>query len=233
MKAVPACTSVSRVSFCVLSCSLIDGRCSHGLEVAGMDSLQMKHNGQMQSMYSRRPAHVCSATFEKRKQRAPVHRQRVSTNNVKPPKLSSTPSLDADELGCSHFPECSGCHLATSVFDPPVVTQAREFFSSRGYDGFTTVPGPVHGWRCRARLAVRGKPGAPVIGLFKRGTHEAVAIPDCRQVTQAVDPGADPAALWRRRGCQCCDLRDSRVKFEFQGAMSLAMKMPLLKPASC
>jgi hypothetical protein len=26
----------------------------------------------------------------------------------------------------------------------------------RGFQGFTTVPGPVHGWRCRAKLAVRG-----------------------------------------------------------------------------
>jgi hypothetical protein len=23
----------------------------------------------------------------------------------------------------------------------------------RGFEGFTTVPGPVHGWRCRAKLA--------------------------------------------------------------------------------
>ena len=127
----------------------------------------------------RRPSHVCSATAERKTKRAPVHRQRISIKQkLQTPTIKPLPG--PNELGCSHFPECSGCHLATSVFDPPIVTQAREFFASRGYNDFTTVSGPVHGWRCRARLAVRGKPGSPVIGLFKRGTHETVPIPECR-----------------------------------------------------
>jgi hypothetical protein len=28
------------------------------------------------------------------------------------------------------------------------------------------VAGPLAGWRCRAKLAVRGKPGAPLIGVW-------------------------------------------------------------------
>ena len=39
--------------------------------------------------------------------------------------------------------------------------------------------GPVHYWRLRARLAVRGSSYAPVIGLFRRNTHQVVPIPDC------------------------------------------------------
>ena len=43
------------------------------------------------------------------------------------------------------------------------------------------VTGPLHGWRCRAKLAVRGRPGKPVIGLFKRGSHDVVDIvPGCK-----------------------------------------------------
>ena len=43
------------------------------------------------------------------------------------------------------------------------------------------VAGPLHGWRCRAKLAVRGRPGKPLVGLFKRGSHDVVDIvPGCR-----------------------------------------------------
>jgi hypothetical protein len=50
----------------------------------------------------------------------------------------------------------------------------------RGFESFTTVPGPVHGWRCRAKLAVRGSAAAPQLGLFQAGSHELVPIPECR-----------------------------------------------------
>jgi 23S rRNA (uracil1939-C5)-methyltransferase len=44
-------------------------------------------------------------------------------------------------------------------------------------------PYPIHtghptGWRVRSKLAVRGKIGAPLIGLFKPGTHEVEALLD-------------------------------------------------------
>jgi hypothetical protein len=41
------------------------------------------------------------------------------------------------------------------------------------------TPGPVHGWRNRARLAVRGVRGAPVVGLFAASSHDGVAVPRC------------------------------------------------------
>lgn len=36
------------------------------------------------------------------------------------------------------------------------------------------------GWRCRAKLAVRGSAKEPVIGLYEEGTHNVVGIPFCR-----------------------------------------------------
>jgi tRNA/tmRNA/rRNA uracil-C5-methylase (TrmA/RlmC/RlmD family) len=47
-----------------------------------------------------------------------------------------------------------------------------------------TLSVPLHaaailGWRTRAKLAVRGKSTHPQIGLFHRGSHDVVDIPDC------------------------------------------------------
>eukprot|EP00959_Pyramimonas_sp_CCMP1952_P458353 9476479-Pyramimonas_sp.AAC.3 len=40
--------------------------------------------------------------------------------------------------------------------------------------------GDVHGWRCRVKLAVRGSPTKPLIGLFERNSHRVLPIPNCR-----------------------------------------------------
>lgn len=36
------------------------------------------------------------------------------------------------------------------------------------------------GWRCRAKLAVRGSASDPMIGLYQEGTHNVVDIPECK-----------------------------------------------------
>lgn len=41
------------------------------------------------------------------------------------------------------------------------------------------VSGATSGFRLRARLAIRGRPGAPKLGMFQLGTHRVVTIPDC------------------------------------------------------
>jgi tRNA/tmRNA/rRNA uracil-C5-methylase (TrmA/RlmC/RlmD family) len=41
------------------------------------------------------------------------------------------------------------------------------------------VAGSTRGFRLRARLAIRGRPGAPKVGMFQLGTHRVVPIPDC------------------------------------------------------
>ncbi|KAF5190660.1 23S rRNA (uracil-C(5))-methyltransferase RlmCD [Thalictrum thalictroides] len=37
-----------------------------------------------------------------------------------------------------------------------------------------------YGWRCRAKLAIRGSSANPLIGLYEEGTHNVVDIPFCR-----------------------------------------------------
>jgi 23S rRNA (uracil-5-)-methyltransferase RumA len=43
----------------------------------------------------------------------------------------------------------------------------------------TVRTGPELGYRHRARLAVRGRAGAPKVGIFQEGTHQVVDIPEC------------------------------------------------------
>lgn len=41
------------------------------------------------------------------------------------------------------------------------------------------VSGATNGFRLRARLAIRGRQGAPKLGMFQLGTHRVVHIPNC------------------------------------------------------
>lgn len=70
-------------------------------------------------------------------------------------------------LPCCHFHGGAGC----------CVNERLAFAHGR----YLHAPaGPVHGWRCRAKLAVRGTADAPVVGLFETGSHLVTPIPDCR-----------------------------------------------------
>ena len=48
-----------------------------------------------------------------------------------------------------------------------------------GLPGLAVVSGATSAFRLRARLAVRGRQGAPKIGMFQLGSHRVVPIPDC------------------------------------------------------
>lgn len=93
-----------------------------------------------------------------------------------PPPASGGGTL---ELQCPHFAACSGCTLDAGLDTPPLLSQARTFFQQKcGFNQLSV--GSAHGWRQRARLAVRAGPdGEAVIGLFEEATHKATAIPSC------------------------------------------------------
>lgn len=50
---------------------------------------------------------------------------------------------------------------------------------SHGLPDLPVVSGSTSGFRLRARLAIRGRPGAPKLGMFQFGTHRVVHIPNC------------------------------------------------------
>ena len=82
-------------------------------------------------------------------------------------------------LHCPHFPACSGCSLSEDLGAPPVLQEMRSFFQKQDFKEFPIHTGSPEGWRCRAKLAVRGTSEAPIIGLYQRGTHHPIAIPHC------------------------------------------------------
>jgi len=81
---------------------------------------------------------------------------------------------------CPHRPPCPGCPRFGEAGLAPAARSALDALA--GAHGLTAVPvvsGAAAGFRLRARLAIRGRLGAPKIGMFQQGTHRVVPIPDC------------------------------------------------------
>lgn len=91
---------------------------------------------------------------------------------------SSRPNIS--DLNCEHFKRCSGCVLETALDQPPIFNDAQRFFRCHGIQDLKLTTGDVWEWRCKAKLAVRGTPLNPVVGLYAEGTHDVVDIPKCR-----------------------------------------------------
>jgi len=83
-------------------------------------------------------------------------------------------------LTCSHRPPCPGC---PRFGEPGIAAAAQSALESlaraNGLPDVPVVSGAMTGFRLRARLAIRGRLGAPRLGMFERGTHRVVHIPNC------------------------------------------------------
>ncbi|XP_065880021.1 uncharacterized protein [Euphorbia lathyris] len=110
-----------------------------------------------------------------------------------PPPTLSTPSLtpvlslnstavpsQTCALQCPHFQSCSGCTQEFNLNRPSVIDEVTEFFKRLGTSDFTFDSSRLWGWRCRAKLAIRGSSMEPLIGLYEEGTHNVVDIPHCK-----------------------------------------------------
>jgi 23S rRNA (uracil1939-C5)-methyltransferase len=82
---------------------------------------------------------------------------------------------------CPHRPPCDGCPRFGA---PGIAASAREMLDeltrAHGLPVAPVISGPLHGFRHRARLAIRGRLGSPKIGLFAADSHNVVHIPNCR-----------------------------------------------------
>ena len=82
---------------------------------------------------------------------------------------------------CPHRPPCPGC---PRFGEDGIAAEPRlaleELARSHGLPQVPVVAGPAAGFRHRARLAIRGRLGAPKLGLFESGSHRVVHIPHCR-----------------------------------------------------
>ena len=75
------------------------------------------------------------------------------------------------KLACSHFPSCSGCSYELSDCLP--------LFLKDFPFPLEIVSKDLTKWRMRSKLAIRGTNTAPLIGLFKKGSHTVLPIPLC------------------------------------------------------
>ncbi|XP_058753727.1 uncharacterized protein LOC131626908 isoform X4 [Vicia villosa] len=96
--------------------------------------------------------------------------------------ISSTPQPPPLKcaLHCPHFQSCSGCTHELNLHRPVILDDATNFFRKYGVTDFTFDTCNLWGWRCRAKLAVRGSSTSPLIGLYEEGTHNVVDIPQCK-----------------------------------------------------
>ncbi|KAF5961585.1 hypothetical protein HYC85_002794 [Camellia sinensis] len=99
------------------------------------------------------------------------------------PNPTALPSLTC-ALQCPHFQSCSGCTQEYDLHRPIILDEATEFFNKHGVSDFTFDTCRLWGWRCRAKLAVRGSYTDPLIGLYQEGTHNVVDIPDCKGIAE-------------------------------------------------
>ena len=79
-----------------------------------------------------------------------------------------------------HRPPCPGCpRFGAGLEAHPELAELAQLAERAGIALELGEQGPAAGYRHRARLAVRGRPGQPVIGIFAEGTHRAINVPRC------------------------------------------------------
>jgi 23S rRNA (uracil1939-C5)-methyltransferase len=100
---------------------------------------------------------------------------------------------------CPHGAECPGCPLLALPYEEQLIAKRERVKTAMGRfvelartEILGVVPAdPIVGYRSRAKLVVAG----PLIGLYVRGTHRVVDIPECR----VLDPELSRAAEGLRR----------------------------------
>jgi 23S rRNA (uracil1939-C5)-methyltransferase len=83
-------------------------------------------------------------------------------------------------IHCPHFANCSGCTLDEEALLPPVYKEAKSYFEQEFNLNLKLESDKLIHWRLKAKLAVRGNVEHPLIGLYKRGTHEVMPINSCK-----------------------------------------------------
>ncbi|XP_071738686.1 uncharacterized protein [Rutidosis leptorrhynchoides] len=118
------------------------------------------------------------------------------------PKTTPTSSSSGCSLNCPHFESCSGCTHEDNLHSPGILQEATTFFKKLGVSDFTFDTCRLWGWRCRAKLAIRGSSTDPLIGLYEEGTHNVVDIPDCK----AHHPSINTAVELLRKGIKILNI---------------------------
>ncbi|HZV83057.1 MAG TPA: 23S rRNA (uracil-5-)-methyltransferase RumA, partial [Geobacteraceae bacterium] len=88
---------------------------------------------------------------------------------------------------CSHIPECDGCPLIAMEYSAQlewkkgmVENHIRRYAALEGTEILPVIPSPrqIH-YRNSAKLVIAGKFANPVIGIYRRESHDILDISDC------------------------------------------------------
>lgn len=121
-------------------------------------------------------------------------------------------------INCEHFGTCPGCVVNDSVGDIEIIESAKRYFSSTSIrrkradvietgedwviedtdDGFykVVVPSSITQWRTQAKLVAAPKSSSWAkdgcnFGLYKRRSHDVMAIPNCMVHHPAINKAID------------------------------------------
>ncbi|KAF1883713.1 hypothetical protein Lal_00012630 [Lupinus albus] len=142
----------------------------------------------------RRQSHSPSPSFSLSTPHATISTTTSTTALLPLPSPTEPPLTCA--LNCPHFQSCSGCTHEFNLHRPIILDDVTNFFRRYGVSDFTFDTCKLWGWRCRAKLAVRGSSTNPLIGLYEEGTHNIVHIPQCK----AHHPNINAAVELLRQG---------------------------------
>lgn len=117
-----------------------------------------------------------------RVEHAGQHRISATLSKVLQPSSLRRPSP------CSHMPECDGCPLMEMDYSAQlewkrelVSKQIRRYSSLAEVEIFPVVASPRElQYRNSAKLVIAGKFAAPIIGIYRRESHDILDISDCR-----------------------------------------------------
>lgn len=104
--------------------------------------------------------------------------------------------MERMNIFCPHFSACSGCSIDSDVAETRTFNEAKNFFAGLGVPDLRLYTGHPSGWRCRAKLAVRGTKEEPLIGLFRAGSHLVSDIPNCRVQHPLINMAANFLRNW-------------------------------------
>jgi tRNA/tmRNA/rRNA uracil-C5-methylase (TrmA/RlmC/RlmD family) len=99
---------------------------------------------------------------------------------------------------CLHFGKCAGCSENLSLNPPLVWKEVLSFFLPYNIHPHLHQKSPLH-WRYRAKMAVRGTTAQPLIGLFKRFSHQVFPIPSCLVHHPHLNQAFEMIRLWIRQ----------------------------------
>src|ERR1700753_1250661 len=90
-------------------------------------------------------------------------------------------------INCPHFKAGTGCCMDAAIGQPSVLEEAGQFLKPLGFIAIQLQQGSFVHWRTRAKLPIRGTASEPLIGLYQKGTHLVVPIPDCQMHHLAIN----------------------------------------------